>query len=212
MENKNETEAKESRDSEYRRRILDAARKLLEQNGPDNVNMYQIAQEAGIGQGTLYRRYNHPGEIYGDLMRTSLQRFLDELEAFRDRMVSAGSASALEGLYELIVRSLQYIDDNAELLALIRCMYAGKKSLILSKTPMMQRLHDLLKSQLELAERNGETPPIDPAGTAGFLLAVLTPEQYLYYRDTAALGKDRYLAGIRRLFIDGLRIRGEKPQ
>jgi AcrR family transcriptional regulator len=208
VEIKGETLAGDSRDAAYRRRILDAARKLLELNGIDNVNMRQIAQEAGVGQGTLYRRYQHPGEIYSDLMRTSLLQFIEELEAERDRMVSGGSVSALEGMYELIVRALQYIDDNAELLAAIRCLYAGKKTLILHKTPIMKRLHDLLQSQLELAERYGETSPIDPAVTAGFLVALLSPELYMYYRDTEGLGKDRYLAGIRRLFIDGLRKQG----
>jgi len=48
----------ERRDAaENRQRILNTALKLFEQNGVEQVSMNQIAAEAQIGPGTLYRRY-----------------------------------------------------------------------------------------------------------------------------------------------------------
>ncbi|MBW5448880.1 TetR family transcriptional regulator [Cohnella sp. CFH 77786] len=201
-----EIEGKPSRDAEYRSRILAAAKTLFDNNGYDSVNMYQIAQEAGIGQGTLYRRYEHLGEICSDLLRTSLERFVVEMEA-----AHAGYAapfSAFDRLYDTIVKVVRYIDDNAELLTAINCMYAGKKKSIIHKRPLMQRLRDLIVNDYNLAAEQGETGAIDATLTANFLIASLMPEHYLYHRDELGYGQEGYLAGIRRLFIDGLQKRG----
>lgn len=200
-----ETEGKESRDTEYRRRILSAARCLLERNGIDSVNMYQIAQEAGVGQGTLYRRYGHPGEIYSDLLRTSVEQFLEELE--KQSALAAYPDSALDRLYQVIVQLVNYIDGNAELLSTINCMYAGKKNFLPHKRPITMRLQGIVSDHLSRAAEQGEVYDIDVTLTTSFLLSALSPEQYLHHRDTHGYDKEGYLTGIRRLFIEGLRVK-----
>jgi AcrR family transcriptional regulator len=40
-----------------RRRILDAAERLFAERGPQNVSMDDIARAAGVGKGTLFRRF-----------------------------------------------------------------------------------------------------------------------------------------------------------
>ncbi|WP_409344638.1 TetR/AcrR family transcriptional regulator [Paenibacillus sp. MBLB4367] len=208
MEPFKETEKKEKRDVEFRRRILSAASCLLERNGIDSVNMYQIAQEAGIGQGTLYRRYGHPGEIYSDILRTSVEQFLDELEA--QQSCAAPSSSPLDRLSDVIIRLVDYIDRNAELLTTINCMYAGKKNFLPHKRPITLRLQGLVGAYLERAAEQGETRDCDVTLTTGFLLAALSPEQYLYHRDTLGYTRERYQTGVCRLFIEGIRARGEQ--
>ncbi|TVX96904.1 TetR/AcrR family transcriptional regulator [Cohnella terricola] len=204
MEIKNKSGGKTASGTEYHRRILDAAARLMERNGIDSVNMYQIAQEAGIGQGTLYRRYEHPGEIYSELLRTSMEQFVDRLEAQLE-LDGDSSAAILGRLRDAIERAVDYIDDHVDLLDSINCMYAGKKSSMLDKRPVMIRLRTLVTSYLDLAVERGETREIDVTLTTSFLLAALGPGQYMYHRDTMGYTKERYLAEVVRLFIDGSR-------
>lgn len=45
------------------RLLLDTARQLFDQYGVDAVSMTQIAQEAGVGKGTLYRNFSNKVEL-----------------------------------------------------------------------------------------------------------------------------------------------------
>ncbi len=72
---KGDTTRRERRDTvEHRQRILDAARALFATKGVDTTSMHEIARSAGVGQGTLYRRYADKGELCGALLSESLHR------------------------------------------------------------------------------------------------------------------------------------------
>jgi len=203
----NETTEKDKRDAEYRCRILAAARRLMDQNGFESVNMYQIAQEAGIGQGTLYRRYEHPGEIYSELLRTNIEQAVTSMEA--DFGQPSPDLSSLDQLRAVIARILQFLDKDAELLTCISCMYAGKKDNLPFKRPAMIRLKGLIRNLLERAVHEEAAVGIDITLYTHFLVSALAPEQYKHHRDELGYSQERYLAGFNRLFIDGLR-KGER--
>ncbi|MBO9606233.1 MAG: TetR/AcrR family transcriptional regulator [Paenibacillaceae bacterium] len=191
---------REMRDEEYRRRIHSATRELLNEHGIDSITMYQIAQTAGIGQGTLYRRYAHVGEVCTDMLKSTTGQFLDSLDN-----VSTTAATPLAQLEETIERIIDYVDGKTALFAAISQQYAGKKSFLPHKQPIAQKLHALLSSMLQRAVDQGEAVPCDVPLTISALLSTLAPENYMYYRDTLGYDKDRYTAGLRRLFIDALR-------
>src|SRR5436309_15903750 len=70
----------ERRDAaEHRQRILEVARRLFAEHGVEAVSMHQIARDAKIGQGTLYRRYAHKDELCMDLLQERQERFVDEI-------------------------------------------------------------------------------------------------------------------------------------
>src|SRR5579863_10730546 len=80
----------ERRDAaEHRQRILEVAQRLFAEHGVDAVSMHQIAMEAGIGQGTLYRRYRHKGELCVDLMRERHEQFAQDVATLFARTESA---------------------------------------------------------------------------------------------------------------------------
>ncbi|GAB4512374.1 MAG: TetR/AcrR family transcriptional regulator [Anaerolineae bacterium] len=86
--------------------LLETASRLFEQHGVEMVSMTQIAQEAGVGKGTLYRHFSSKNELchalldqeMRELQETTLLRlrtphdpegilcwFLEEIAAFVDR-------------------------------------------------------------------------------------------------------------------------------
>jgi len=193
---------REERDTEYRRRILATASELFEKRGIECVTMYQIAQEAGVGQGTLYRRYTHLGEVCSDLMHTTIDTFLQSLEeSLAD--VEPGTP-AMRQLGDVVNRIVDFIDEKASLLHTIHSMYAEKKSYSIYQKPIFRRLHDMLHPLLVRAVEQGEIRDIDMTLTINTLLVALSPNQYMYHRDVLGYDKKWFLQGICRLFVEGL--------
>lgn len=193
---------REERDSEYRRRILTSARSLFETNQIESVTMHQIAKESGVGQGTLYRRYAHIGEVCSDLLRSTIAQFLASLE---DTLADPGpEATAMNQLSDTIIRIIDFVDDKADLLSVINTMYTEKRSFYLHKKPIYIRLHNIVAPLVTRAVQQGEIGQIDVTLTVNTILASLTPEQYLYHREILGYSKQQFVEGICRLFVKGI--------
>ena len=96
----------ERRDAaENRERILAAAERLFEARGVSAVSMAEIAQAAGVGKGTLYRRFCNKGELCLALMDSQLRAFQDERLGEMREMAAAGVAylAQLERFLEALV-------------------------------------------------------------------------------------------------------------
>lgn len=193
---------REERDSEYRRRILTTARDLFEKNKIETVTMHQIAKESGVGQGTLYRRYAHVGEVCSDLLGSTTAQFLTSLE--EGLVDPTTEVTAMSQLSNTIIRIIEFIDDKATLLSAVNTMYTDKRSFYLHKKPIFVRLNSLLASLITRAVQQGEIEPIDVTLTANTLLASLSPEQYLYHREILGYSKQQFAEGICRLFVKGI--------
>src|SRR2546423_15647880 len=88
----------ERRDAmEHRRRILEVARHLFAEQGVDFVSMHQIAMAAGIGQGTLYRRYAHKGELCMDLLHERHEQFMEEIAMLFATTAASPAPERLDG-------------------------------------------------------------------------------------------------------------------
>ncbi|GGI43980.1 hypothetical protein GCM10008018_04830 [Paenibacillus marchantiophytorum] len=193
---------REEKDSEYRRRILTTARNLFRTHEIDTVTMHQIAKEAGVGQGTLYRRYAHIGEVCSDLLRSTTSQFIASLEAKIADTTPEGTA--LSQMSEAIIMIIDFIDDKASLLSAINLIYTDKERFYLHKKPIYVRLHNLLAPLVELAVNQGEIEQIDVTLTVNTILGSLMPEQYLYHREVLGYTKEQFISGICRLFVKGI--------
>jgi AcrR family transcriptional regulator len=193
---------RDERDMEYRQRILHTASELFEKQGIEGVTMYQIAQEAGVGQGTLYRRYTHVGEVCSELMHTSVETFIQSLEANLSQ--STTKANALGQLSDILSLIVDFIDQKAPLLHTIDSMYMEKKHLCFHEKPVFKRLHAILATLIIRAVEQKIIRDVDVTLTVNVLLSALSPRQYLYHKDVLGYSKEEFTSGIRRLFVEGL--------
>ena len=79
-----------------RQHILVAARQLFEQRGVEQVTMDEIARAAGVGKGTLYRRYPDKAALVVELMDACFVNF--ERETLTEIEASSASTLAIDQL------------------------------------------------------------------------------------------------------------------
>ena len=85
-------------------RILDVARRLVGAHGPD-VAMDDIAREAGVAVGTLYRHFPTKAALVEAVVRDSVDQLADAAEAAAARAADRGDAAAeLGGLFRFVAQ------------------------------------------------------------------------------------------------------------
>jgi AcrR family transcriptional regulator len=192
--------------SEHRCRILSVARKLFGECGAESVSMHQIAQTAGVGQGTLYRRYAHKGELCLDIVQDSVNQLLQDIESGLSE--TQLESSALNQLDSVIVRIVEFTDEKANLLAVIKSAFSCEQGSTQYEHTFFRQLHVIVSTLLERAIAQAETAPLDTTFTADALLSALSPDLFLFQRQHRCFSKEEIIAGIRRIYITGLKKTG----
>jgi AcrR family transcriptional regulator len=183
---------------EHQRQILDAARRLFGERGVEAVSMHQIAQIAGVGQGTLYRRYAHKGELCLDLLRESVEHLLDEIAVLR----AADDLPPLERLDDVLACLAAFVEEKAPLLGAIDDAASGERRDTKFRNPVYRCMHETITALL--TEADATLSPLDASFTADALLAALSPDVYLFERRERGLTAEQILQQVRRIYIAGL--------
>jgi AcrR family transcriptional regulator len=201
----------ERRDAaEHRQRILEVAQRLFAERGVDVVSMHQIAKAVGIGQGTLYRRYRHKGELCMDLMREHHERFAEEVAAL---FAETESAPALERLDGVLIKMVALLEDQVTFLGPIggtvtqdaRCNESDiSRHFSFQQSPWYLWLHELLAGLLTEAVERGELASLDVPYTTDAILALLNPPFYRFQRQERGYSPERILQGVRHIYIEGV--------
>jgi AcrR family transcriptional regulator len=206
----------ERRDAaEHRERILEVARELFAAHGVDAVSMHQIALAAGVGQGTLYRRYAHKGDLCMDLMRERCQQFMEEIFA----MLAAKAASpALERLDKTLTAVIALLEERGSWLGPTAAVEMrdqpcdetdASHRLALQYSPWHRWLHELFAWLLAEAVERGEMAPLDIDYTTDALLSALHPMVYRFQRQERGFSAERILQGLRHIYIEGVKTSSE---
>ena len=196
------TEARRTRSDavENRRRILEAAREAFAERGVDGTSMHRIGRAAGVGQGTLYRHFEHKGALCSALLSEEIGAFVGEM-----RRRTEGRGPALGRLKWFFGWVARFNEENGQMLAAIRDAAAGERRTELYGNPFYEGLRDTVVELLDEAVGGGEvSPDLDVECLTDAFLAALNIDLYLYQRHQLGMERERILGGIRSL-LDALR-------
>ena len=173
-----------------RERILCAARRLFAERGASCVSMDEIAEAAGVGKGTLFRRFGSRAALATAVLSEDEAELQESF--IRGEPPLGPGASPRERLVAFGEARLDLLDDHAELMAAGEVAGAHLESAPYAAS----RLHvTLLLGEID--------PDCDGELLAETLMAALSGSLFIYLRDARGFPPERIKDGWRRL-VEGL--------
>ena len=196
---------RERRDAaENRQQVLETAARLFTTHGVEAVTMAEIARAAGVGKGTLYRRYADKGQLTLALMDACVRHLQDEVAEERCRV--ALSQPALAQAEALLDRLIGWIEEHTAWLGVISDQAAGERRGTVQCGSLYRWMHTALVGLLERAVADGEAAIDNCVYVADALLATLSVDVYLFQRRERGYTPEQISAGLKQL-VEGLRAR-----
>ncbi len=171
-----------------REKILEAAERLFAEQGSDNVSMEAVAEAAGVGKGTVYRRFGDRATLARTLMDDRERRFQEQ--CIRGEPPLGPGAPAAERLAAFGEALLALVEDHADLLLAIETATPGGRH----RSPV----YAFYLTHVALLARE-LNPRLDAEYTAGVLLGALSAEQVHVWREQQEMSRERIVAGFRAL-------------
>lgn len=170
-----------------RRKLLAAAERIVATKGVDALTMNAVAAEAGVGVGTVYRRFNSTSDLAWALIDARGREFQ---EGFLDGPPPLGPGAApLDRIRAFLHAYVDLLDYAPQIMAI-----AESRALELYATGPY-RLH-----RTHLAQLIGEIRPGADAGyLADALLAVLRASLFVHQREHLGMSTDDIKAGLDEL-------------
>ncbi len=170
-------------------RILDACERLFSERGVENVSMDDIAAEAGVGKGTLFRRFGDRAGLARAVIGERERLFQEEL--IRGAPPLGPGAPARDRLVAFVAGLADHLDRHGEL---IRTAEAG--------APDNDAVYRFYRTHVALLVREAD-PEADSEFIADAVLAMLTARVFLYMRVVRELPLEDIVEGwteiVRRL-------------
>jgi AcrR family transcriptional regulator len=171
-----------------RRRILAAAARLIEDRGIEAVSMEAIATEAGVGKGTVFRRFGDRSGLVMALLDERTREFQDGL--IRGEPPLGPGAPPVERIIAFGRGMLALLDANGEMLLAAELGVRWVRG--------EAGVYALYRTHLAMLVREA-APELDDEYLAEALLSPLTAETFLYLRKGRDLPLERIEAGYEQL-------------
>jgi len=180
-----------------RRLLLATAEQLFARDGVAQVTMADIAAAAGVGKGTLYRRFDNKAELALELMDDQTRAFQDEvlaaLRSFEER--GAPYLERLDYFLDVLVR---FTDQHLPLLCVVQ-----STGLLNEEREQSRPYHWQVQTVSGLLERGIAArelrDTIDIPYTADALLSPLRADIFRFQRQARGFSTERMSAGLRAL-------------
>ena len=176
-----------------RRRILAAAAELISKHGVEHVSMEAIAAEAGVGKGTLFRRFGDRSGLAHALLDEREREFQESL--IRGEPPLGPGAPPIDRLVAFGRRLIDHLEMHGDLL--LAAETGGRWVRFNARVYAAYRAHvAMLVREID--------PALDDDYLADALLAPLGADIFLYMRRAREMPLARIAAGydqlLRRLF------------
>ncbi len=177
--------------------ILRTAEQLFRERGVENVCMAEIAEAAGVGKGTLYRRFANKGELCLALMDSQMAEFQNAMLNLFNGLTAQG-VPYVQQLARFLTALVEFTEIHSPLLVEVERagMIQGDMRLNLPHFWQYMTVSALLRS----AARQGELADgldLDYLGEA--LLAPLNVDTFRFQRNVRGYPTERIAAGLRSL-------------
>jgi len=149
-------------------RVLRAARELFAERGVD-VTMEEVARHAGVGVGTIYRRFPSKDQLFAAVSH--------EACAVTRETIHAAFSAAPDPLAKL--RALVLVQyHRSQRLAMLIELRPAESGAYGEPAELYHTLHALLTDLLAEAQRRNQIGAGDPAVQAALVLELLTPRAF----------------------------------
>ena len=138
---------------ERRDRIIDVAIDLAEAGGYENVRQRDVADQAGIALGTLYKSFISKEHI----LSAAIEREADELERRIKAKPPAGETATerLQALFRIVTRAMCHKPKYAR--AVIRAMASGQPEVASHVTAYQGRMNGIISSAMQTASADTDS-------------------------------------------------------
>lgn len=176
-----------AQDDPSAQRVLDAARTVFGQHGVLSTTMEDVAQAAGMGRATVYRKF----ATKDDLVEAVL---LDDLRAYLRRLggVMEQAGELADQIVEGYVETLRYVHEDSLLRVVVeRDGDWGMRYFTVAAGPVLATARRYLADRLRDAQRAGVAVDVDAEQVAELLVRLchslmLTPEGVIPHDDDQA--------------------------
>ena len=167
-------------------RVLDAARAAYRDAGVRATTMEDVAQLAGLGRATIYRKFSTRDALVEAVLLDDLRSYLARLEQVMD---AAGPLA--EQVVEGYVETLRWVREESLLRVVVeRDGDWGMRYFTLAAGPVLATARRYLADRLRAAQRAGTELDVDADAVAELLVRLchslmLTPEGVIPHGDDA---------------------------
>jgi AcrR family transcriptional regulator len=189
----------ERRDAAKNRQlILNTAHRLFEQFGVEQVSMNQIATEAQLGSGTLYRRYRNKGELCLDLIKDSVDLFFEDIETYLEENETVPAYQKLKEIMSLFIR---FREKKAQLLIGVEETKSTNSLKSLIQSPLYVKLHQILVQLFDEMTAKEQTNHSQSVFKVDMVLTALSSDSYFFQKDVRSYSPEEILELLCSTFI-----------
>jgi AcrR family transcriptional regulator len=171
-----------------REKVLEAASRLFAERGADVVSMDDVAAEAGVGKGTLFRRFGDRAGLAHALLDEHEREFQDHL--LRGDPPLGPGAAPCERIKAFGAGRFELLDCHYALIAAAEAAPATRR--------FAHPVYAAHRAHLFILAREAD-PEVDPEYVADILLNSLTAEFFAYLRYGRELSVEEIQAGFNDL-------------